>query len=368
MTRSRLPTACALAAALVALLPLLSACSSEQAHPVATPESGPSPTESTVPQASSPPAVPVELELAPDGLEPLVLGHNRASADRINLVVAPWGWEDEDTFRRVATSFINWSGVAQRWGEDGMPLEEDDSTSVAVGAEVGLFGIEPFRGHRDAFNVWITTETPAGPYDWLDAASAPAWVSDQVIVVFAEQDDGGSASSSVASQSPAFGSPDSLGRSVSQPFGNATVVVNEDWVPTAMLDVPHELGHAMFGLADEYVGRQTGGDGEYRNPFWPSCADTATLAATWWSSNIGQYDDQLDYRARQMREAGFGMSAAALERMRDTNRTAYVDGGCFGVDGSVRSAEDSLMGFNFPAFGVTNRQWGEYVLGLWTGE
>nr|WP_297422301.1 M64 family metallopeptidase [uncultured Actinotalea sp.] len=324
----------------------------------------PSPT----PDALEATPAPAELEPAPEGLEPLVPGHNRISADRINLVFAPWGWDDPELFRRVASVFVNWSGRAQLWGPDGLPLGVDDDASTAFEAEVGLFGIEPFRGHRDVFNVWVTAQSPTAPYDWLESTGTPVWAPDQVVVVLAEVDEAGLVASSVAGQGVMLTGLDAPRRAWDQPFANATVAVNEDWVHSAMLDVPHELGHAMFGLADEYVGRRDGYDGFVRNPFWPSCADTQERAESWWSQHVGQYDDQVDYWAAEMTAAGFGPTAQELDAMREQNRTAYVADGCFGVPGSVRSAEDTLMGFNFPAFGVTNRLWAEQVLALWSGD
>lgn len=328
--------------------------------------SSPEPTQSTT-SVPLPAPLPAELEPAPEGLEPLVAGHNRVSADRINLVLASWGWDDTEEFRTVAGAFVGWSGHAQTWGPDGLPLGQDADPSTAFGAEVGLFGFEPFRSHRDSMNVWITAQSPDGPFDWFEVGTYPLWAPDQVIVVLALQDQDGWPNSSVSGQDTAFTDPDALARGTDQPFANATVIVDPAYPAATALHLPHELGHAMFGLADEYVGRRDGYDGAARNAFWPSCADSQERAEGWWSDHLGEYDDQLDYWAQEMTAVGFGPTQEALVAMREQNTTAYVPGGCFEVPGSVRSAQDTLMGFNFPAYGVTNRQWAQQVLDLWSG-
>jgi hypothetical protein len=300
-------------------------------------------------------------------LEPLVPGHNRVSADRINLVFAPWGWDDPEEFRTVADLYLGWSGRAQVWGPDGLPLGADADRSTAVGAEVGLFGMEPFRSRRDSINVWVTSQSPNQPYDWFDRTLSPVFAPDQVIVVLAQEHPDGSTGASAAGQDSAFVGPERPIRNTDQPFSNATVVVRADYPAASMLELPHELGHAMFAFADEYVGRVEGFDGTVRNAFWPSCADNLARATSWWSDHLGEYDDQVDYRAKEMKAVGFGITSEELAFMRQTNTTAYIAGGCFEVPGSIRSAEDTLMGFNFPAFGVTNRMQAEQVLDLWTG-
>ncbi len=325
----------------------------------------PSPSTSILP---APTPTPSELEPAPEGLAPLVPGHNRASADRINLVLAPWGWDDPAEFRTVADLFLGWSGRAQLWDSDGLPIDPDADRSTAVGAELGLFGMEPFRSRRDLVNVWVTTQSPDQPFDWFERSVRPVFAPDQVIVVLAQETPDGSTGSSVSGQDSVFTGPETPARATDQPFSSATVVVGADYPAASMLALPHELGHAMFALADEYVGRNGGFDGTVRNAFWPSCADTTERAASWWSDRLGEYDDQVDYRAEEMRAVGFGITAKELEVMRQINTTAYVEGGCFEVPGSVRSAEDTLMGFNFPAYGVTNRSWAERVLDLWSGD
>lgn len=70
----------------------------------------------------------------------------------------------------------------------------------------------------------------------------------------------------------------------------------------------------------------------------------------------------------EMRLAGFGNLVYEPEALREIVTTQLVEGGCFGDPGSYRSAEDTLMGFNFPAFGLTNKAWATAVIEQYSGE
>ena len=163
-----------------------------------------------------------------------------------------------------------------------------------------------------------------------------------------------------------FFDPEPLRRLDDDPFANVMVNV-EPWDQVASLRLaPHELGHALFGLTDEYIGR-VGGDGVPRRDTWPSCAQSLDTARSWWASDLGEYDPMIDIWIEEMQSAGLGHTFEP-DALRDENRTDYIAGGCFGEPGSFRSAEDTLMGLRSPAFGVTNRRWAERILALWSGE
>jgi hypothetical protein len=306
----------------------------------------------------------------PTGLEDLLAGHNDPTADRINLVFAPWGWDDEVAFREFAQTVIGWDGHPVLFSASGsvyplgqVPDEEDD---MIMGAELGLFGYEPFRSRHDLFNIWVTTESPPEPYGWLDTVDDPDYIDDQVIITLALVGEPGHYSRS--GLDTANGNPDELHRTT-DPFANVTIAV---WLPEAQSTlqvIPHELGHALFGLPDEYLGSVDADVGD-RNEAWPSCAASIETAEAWWGDLIGEYDPMIDTYIDEMVAAGFEYAADAenIALWRDRNRTAYVEDGCYGVTGSYRSTEDSLMGRrSTPAFGLTNRRWMEQVLALWSG-
>lgn len=338
------------------------AASATTAPTTTVPDTTATPTTASAPASTVPP-VPV-----PVGLAPLVQGHNDLGADRINLIFAPWGWDDLGQFATYAASLLGFDGTAVIAGPDGWALPAGAIVDNPIDGDLGLFGFEPFRSNRHKFNVWSTEQGPAAPSDWLNTTSDPIYVPNQVIVVLAfdpAADFPGMVSH--AGQDVAFRTPEDLQRTTDQPFDNVVVVVWPFRPIGSFRVTAHELGHAMFGLADEYLGR-INADDFARNSFWPSCPNSLETAEEWWGDLIGEYDPMVDVWADEMRAAGLGHLVGDVEQLRDTNRTAFVDTGCFGFPSTYRSAEDTLMGFNFPAFGVTNRLWMESVLDLWTGD
>lgn len=300
----------------------------------------------------------------PEGLESLVAGHNDPAADRINVVFAPWGWDDPADFRAVAELFAGWDGTAQGFDLDGLPAAGAEATD----ADLGLFGWEPFRSNRDRFNVWLTDRSPEEPADWINEPTAPVLAPDQVIVILARDLDlryPGVSSYAGQDQAPEILGPEPS--RVAQPFADAVVLVDGDYPAGAMRDVPHELGHALFGFADEYVGRLGPEDVSPRNDFWPSCAASREVAEAWWDDLVGRTDPMVDVWATEMAAAGFPPDESYLAVRREDLRTAFVEEGCFGVPGSYRSAVDTMMGFNAPGYGLTNERAARRVIELWTG-
>ena len=348
----------------------------------APPASTPDPSSSVQPDASAPetadptrPAAPApippwpedlpEPPAPPEGIRELIPGHNRLDADRINLILSPWGFDDLEYFGPLAETFVAWDGRAQLVGDDALPAADGDFPLL------GLFVFEPFRSNRHLFNVWVTELAPPGPALWLNTEDDPFDLPDQVIVTLAlDPDREVPGISSVAGQDDAFfgvGPEGVPGRTGTDPFANVMIEVETDFVPGAAIVVVHELGHAMFGLSDEYVGRQ-GGDVAERADNWPSCAASLESAEAWWGDAIGTYDPMIDVWAAELASIGFQYGLDDLDWYRDQGRTAFVESGCYGVEGSYRSAEDTMLGFNFPAFGVTNRRWAEQILSLWSGD
>lgn len=142
----------------------------------------------------------------------------------------------------------------------------------------------------------------------------------------------------------------------------------------------HELGHAMFNLADEYSERNNA------EPLiaYPNCAlDTATARA-WWGDLEGQTDPYI----REVKETSFPRSDFAGSRLNypggptydeyiqdDLNfyKIGYYGGGCFadfGVDkGQTKPLPFSLMSdpYNIPFFGLVNSREINKVFALFSG-
>jgi len=302
----------------------------------------------------------------PAGLEELVAGHNRLDADRINLVFSPWGWEDNQRFRRVVEQYVNWDGHVQMVDGDG--LLDPGGTDAAL----GLFSFDPFRSNRHLFNVWITEIEPPAPVLWLNATEPePFDLPDMSIITLALDPEsefpgiGSRAGNQEVFASNVDAAPQRAG---DDSVANVMVAVGSDYPPVKSIEMIHELGHALFGFADEYVGRVGNDEGSPRLDFFPSCPASRETAEAWWGETLGEYDPQIDIWAQEMAAGGATFAWDDIEYFRDLVRTDLIEGGCFGVEGSFRSAEDTLMGFNQWAMGLPNRQRAEDILALWTGE
>ncbi len=289
---------------------------------------------------------------------------NVLDADRINLVFAPWGWDEFAQFEAVASNTLSWDGATYWVGESGDIVFD---AADAVGAQLGVFGIEPWRSAQDRFNVWITDVEPETPTAWLNIGDPSFELSDQSVVTLAldahlDNPD----LTSVAGQRVHFVGPDPPSRPlVGSPFANLVVVIDSAYPADGLLHVPHELGHAMFNLPDEYVGQQLGFDGREDLSSWPSCAESDEEAEAWWGDLAGSVDPMVDLWITQMDEAGFPVfDPGTLEA---NVAVSNVDGGCYGVAGSIRATFDSLMNQNIPVLGSVNRRWAEEILDLWEG-
>jgi hypothetical protein len=319
------------------------------------------PITTTTTSTTAPPVVTTPpTEAAPAGLRPLIPGHNRLDARRINLIFAPYGWDDLGAFEEIARWFLGWDGHALLSDADGWPVTD---ASRAEHADLGLFGIEPFRSHRGSFNLWIADTGPSEDSEWIYGPDPFADVPYRVVITLAfDPPEGSNGSYSHSGQDQKVWWPNNVAADDTDPFTNVVVAV-WSWYPASSIAVvPHELGHALFGLADEY-GWYWDPDPYPRGDIGPSCAASRATAEAWWGDLIGQYDPMIDVWIDEMTAAGFERQVVGgSSSWRDKVRVAYVAGGCFGLEGSFRSAEDTMMGFNLPAFGLTNRRWMEEVL------
>ena len=237
----------------------------------------------------------------------------------------------------------------------------------AAGAQIGVFGIEPWRSSRDKVNVWITDVEPETPVQWVNQEDPPFDLPDLAVVTLAHHAVAEDPNLiSVAGLEVHFVGPDSPERPpVGTPFANAMVVVPGTYPAVGLRAVPHELGHALFNLADEYVGEMLGFDGREDLSSWPSCAEDRTEADEWWGDLDGAVDPMVEVWAAEMDEAGFPIGEPAdLEFFVEVSN---VDGGCYDVGGSVRATVDSLMNDDLPILGAVNRRWAEQILDLWEG-
>ncbi|MFN8081711.1 MAG: M64 family metallopeptidase [Kineosporiaceae bacterium] len=301
--------------------------------------------------------------VVPAGLTELVPGHNRVDADRINLVFAGWGWPDTKRLRATALLDLGWDGHVH--------LVDRAGQIAADGTEpiIGIFGIEPWRSHRDTFNVWLTDRSPAKPNSWLDVdpSQQVGDLPDLAIVTLAYDSGIRSVSGSTSNFFlPDFPSKPMLRRTDDQPFAGVLVDVSSKNPSGSAVVAAHELGHALFGLNDEYIGVDKADTTKHPDQ-WPACAASEKSARAWWGKLIGRYDPMVDIWAEELALVGQPLAPGRLDFTRDETRVTLVPGGCFGTKGSFRPTQDSLMMHNLPALGLVNTAWANRILALWHG-
>ena len=156
-------------------------------------------------------------------------------------------------------------------------------------------------------------------------------------------------------------------RDGSQEFGDVILDVPSEFPYVAVTTLAHELGHAMFGLSDEYVGDFLGYDGRLDLSSYPSCAEDLVEAESWWGDLAGEVDPMFDVWMAELQEAGLAYDKLTERELRRSVRVAYVHGGCYDRSGSYRATYDSLMYGEIPVLGSVNRRFAEKILDRWDG-
>ncbi len=324
-----------------------------EAPPATPPDSGPrersEPAPTEVPDSSTEP---------PPGVVALFPGHNDLDTDRINLVVAASGWGDFDRFVAFAKEILTFDGEPLLLDENGEPTA---AAATASQAAFGLFAIEPWRSSRQLFNVWYLTEQADDPTPTLNRGQNVSGLPNELVVYLVPDFE----FESVAGQTSFF-PPDLPDRDGGFFFGDVLIDVPTTAPFSVASNLAHEVGHAMFGLSDEYVGDFLGFDGRSDLTSYPACAEDRDEAETFWGAIAGDVDPMFEIWMETLRELGLGFRPADVEFFRSRVTVGYVDGGCYGVDGSYRATQDSLMYGEIPVLGSANRQWAERVLALWS--
>jgi len=287
---------------------------------------------------------------APDGLHALVAAHNDIGLDRVNLVFVPYGWDDLDAFVDVAETLLSF---------DGKPVLE-----AGGDVQFGPFAIEPWRSNRHLFNIWYVVDEPAEPVSYTSMGEAfPINVPDAVIVTLAVDWPYGAASGFTEFIPPEL--PDRTAPAL--PVGLTMNVSSYDplWGNPQIL--AHELGHAVFGLSDEYVGQGLGFDGRPDLSSFPACAEDVEEGESWWGDRLGEVDPMFSIWMQELEDAGLGLSPATENEVRSSVTVGFIDGGCYGPEGSVRATVDSLMNSGVPVLGTVNHDWAKQVLDQYTG-
>lgn len=303
------------------------------------------------------------VQVIEPNVEPLFADHNLAGADRIDLLFVGSGWHgDVEGFVATARALMSWDGEPVALGVEGIAGEGEPPVDLVWGP----FAIDPLRGRQDRFNVWyLPTGVAARAFQssptidlGLDL-SGLGLGTDVAVAILAR--DLAYSSVGATAEWPSFRSeePAEVPPVEQIRFGSTTMPYRFDgYLPADTFS--HEIGHLLFGLADEYHRPQA----DLPTIGYPNCAPSPAIAAEWWGDLIGELDPMYEVWEEAERAAGtwFGDSRASEFAV------DVVQGGCFGGDtGAYRPTLGGLMNEESPVFGAVNRRRVEEVLALWSG-
>ncbi|MBI4085078.1 MAG: hypothetical protein HY432_01045 [Candidatus Liptonbacteria bacterium] len=308
--------------------------------------------------------------LKPANLENLVQGHNDARADRINLVIVGINFSSIDELKNTGIEMLSWGG-----------------SPVRNGVAFGPFAIEPLRSNKGKFNVWYDTAIINGTtQDDIrnkavdEEGSINKTGLKYVVPIFLNK----------LKQSPGintFITPHSVGFGITledNSFSSLTkdklqpkaVFVNVQEPLTSPSQLAHELGHGIFGLADEKTDSPFDKPGSAPRIRAPDCVATPADAQKLWGDMVGQVDPFYTNWKSTLQQNGqwetlFPSDVSWWKSMDDGVKVGYYYGQCYGDPNgkdAIRPTDFSIMNQSQVAvFGPVNRKQVEIVLGFFKG-
>ncbi|MCH2046855.1 MAG: M64 family metallo-endopeptidase, partial [Saprospiraceae bacterium] len=142
---------------------------------------------------------------------------------------------------------------------------------------------------------------------------------------------------------------------------------DDDSLSGFSLVVAHELGHAVFGLGDEYP---EFGQTEPRFHY-PNCA-TPKQYRNWWSAELKLSDeDRIDPFATELEEEY--PSVFPKDSITQDTKFEPTTGACYGQASNknvYRPSEGSIMSYHYlyPVFGIVNTKRAKQILKLFSGK
>ncbi|MBC7406202.1 MAG: hypothetical protein H7230_01880 [Candidatus Parcubacteria bacterium] len=276
--------------------------------------------------------------------------------------------------------------------------------------DYGMFDTEPLRSNMDKFNFWffegIIPKSDTAPFETAIRENPSLTGLDFVLPVTLQArpaydpNDSLSQRESASVPNLAYSGdhtqiteylPGSVAMFYDPYGGNSNTISN-----LSQETLLHELGHAIFGLADEYIETGT------TEPIfgYPNCASSLGEASLWWGGNLGKVDPFFyEYRdgfiqgATQMPDAHYRYNNGQLQESyssdpsiprsswswRNITKNQVIDeeqfrvtltnkDGCFSDkpnNGAFRPTNTSFMLSPWdPIFGSVNRSVSEQILNL----
>lgn len=306
------------------------------------------------------------------GAEPLELipGHNRSSADRINVLFVSSGLErlsDGNSATRLpalARTMLTIDG----------PLGDDFNGNVVPADELaprllwGPMAIEPLASHLDRFNFWYLADEVADEegvlFGGFERAGDAGFDLPNLHITALYNDGTDFASDARGTSFESFEAGDVPARGRIR-FGDARVWVPEFDELGGVTTLAHEWGHGLFGLRDEYYGFDERGI----TAGYPNCAPDLETAEAWWGDLVGETDpfaaEVVEIRNERL-ESRYGFR----DDLTDRTAIEITAGGCYSDFESTevyRPSADSLMNSEVPVFGVVNRRRVQEVLDRFSG-
>jgi hypothetical protein len=303
----------------------------------------------------------------------LVVGHNDREADRINVVVTGGGFVASDKLANAAETLMSPDAAPILTGHTAVV---DDENPEAVWFPP--FAIDPLRAMADRINVWLLP-------DPVDYVGGDLWglTQDEWIGVTTEYNGlrnvtfvhlqavpyghdvaGAGSLASFAGAGSAPQSQDGI------EFGRVAVDLDPQQPWRSSQVVVHEMGHAVFGLWDEYFDTNPGQEDwndEDCDRWPPHLAAKQTEAEAWWGHLVGEIDPFF----YEYRNALMTYDLWDEKKPFDFERTLSV--GFYPTACPIKPTGYSIMAWvqpdqgAIPVFGTVNRLWAEKILQLWTG-
>ncbi|NOX29571.1 MAG: hypothetical protein GXP35_05930, partial [Actinobacteria bacterium] len=303
----------------------------------------------------------ISFQVIDPKLVEIVPGHNRAEAERINLVFAGSGFPDGVKVVDVARELLTTDGaVLDRYEGGGINVVDDNgATEGSLVADIvfGPFAIEPMASNMAKFNLWAIPDQiederaffhNADP-EFSTGNDLDGFILGHVSIVNLHHQALGRYERSEAWWTGFRGATE-VPELDDLDFAGIYLAIDALQPLTAARTLAHEMGHALFDLRDEYfeVGRGT----EYG---FPNCALGDEEATNWWGDQVGEIDPFVDEYMAVLDRYDWFYPDDIVQQL-TVGEVGSVTGGCYdGGTATMRPTPDSLMNSEVPVFGAVNR-------------